>query len=751
MAATPLPRPGDPPRAGAPAPAAPSGDVERLAEAWTAAIVHGGFVSTARAELRRFLTGTAGRVVATVDGDADPGLAAGIGADLVAAHLTDPAALRCSLDVLAEHFADRARTPDGLRRFTAVVGALSDGYARTLQERTRIEQERISAAAFSARGVAEAARWASEARYGAVFAHALIGISVADVDGRILEVNAALSDMLGYDASELLDRSIFDFIHPDDTPDAWPRIQAMTAGEVDHVRLEKAYFRKDGFQIWTELVVTLVRDPGGSPRYLVAMVEDVTERHHLQSRLQHQAEHDPLTGLPNRALFFRHLTAALDALNRVPPDTPAAVGVCYLDLDGFKAVNDTLGHDTGDQLLTTVAHRLERGLSPDGHIVARMGGDEFVVLVDQCAGDDDLAAVAQRALEVVRTPVPLRGRDVVVSASIGIVARPRSGCGDCPAGRCGCGAAELMQAADTTMYWAKRDGRDRVAVFDPRRHRADVALFEMAGRMPSALENGEFELDYQPLVSLSDGRVRGVEALARWRTADGERLGPDVFIPLAEQTGLIVPLGLHLLRRACLDARSWLDGRSGVEADGSREFVLSVNVSGRQLRQPDAVDRIAAVLAETGWPAGSLQLELTESDLMSSGGRPIAALDALARLGVRIAIDDFGTGYSNLSYLHRLPVDVLKLAGSFVSARGTSDAETDTADGRDVDNPVILSAMIDLAHTLGLVAVAESVETAEQAARLRVLGCDVGQGYYLATPVTPAEIPALLDRPVPLG
>ena len=715
--------------------------VAALTDAWVAAIHARGFVSAGRAELHALLSGAAWWTSAVVDGRAEIERAAEVGAGLVAAHLTDPAALRCSLDVLASHFTDRAGDPARLRRFTAAVGALSAGYARTLQERTRTEQERITTAAFAARGAAENARWRSEARYGAVFENTALGISVSDIDGQVLEANRALADMLGYRPGDLVGRSVFEFIHPEDTPDMWPQIQAMLDGRVGQVRMEKSYFRADGAQIWTQLVVSLIRDPEGAPRYLVAIVEDVTERHRLQVRLQHQAEHDPLTGLPNRALFFDRLATALDG-----PD--ARVGVCYLDLDGFKAVNDTLGHDAGDLLLSTVARRLRDTLGADGHTVARMGGDEFVVLVEDCPGTDELGAVAARALDVVRRPVALRGRDVVVSASIGVVEWPVPGCDDHSADPgadgagdpCSGGAAELMQAADTTMYWAKRDGRDRIAAFDPVRHRNDVHQFELAGRMPGALDRGEFGLEYQPLVSFADGRVAGVEALARWRTADGERLGPDVFIPLAEQTGLIVPLGLNLLHRACSDARAWVD------ADPAREFVLSVNVAGRQLRRPDAVENIVDVLDRTGWPAHALQLELTESDLMSTGERPAEALEELSRLGVRIAIDDFGTGYSNLAYLHRLPVDVLKLAGSFVSANSRPCPD----DGRDVDSPLILSAVVELAHNLGLRVVAESVETVEQATHLRSLGCDVGQGWFIAPPLAPDEVAAVLDREVDL-
>ena len=565
----------------------------------------------------------------------------------------------------------------------------------------------------------------------------MIGIGVADTDGQVLEVNRALCRMLGYSAAELTGQSVFAFVHPDDAPGIWTKVAAMTAGEIDHVRLEKPYYRKDGVQIWTELVLWLVRDPDGAPHYLVAMIEDTTERRAMQSRLRHQAEHDPLTGLPNRALFFRRLT---DALRATPaPDGPAAadpagssVGVCYLDLDGFKGINDTLGHDAGDRLLTILASRLRRALDGPGRTVARMGGDEFVLLVERCAGVDDLVPLANRALEQIRIPLRLLGREILVTASAGIIACPLDGRA----------AAELMQAADTTMYWAKRDGRDRSAAFDPQRHRNDVRLFELAARMPGALERGEFELVYQPLVGLADGRVLGVEALARWLPAEGGLLGPDTFIPIAEETGMIVALGRYLLRRACRDARRWQD------LDPGRDFYLSVNISGRQLREPDVVEQVRAVLEETGWPARSLLLELTESDLMSAAGRPAAALQELSELGVRIAIDDFGTGYSNLAYLHRLPVDVLKLAGSFVTAGEPGPAgRSATA----LDSPVILAALIDLAHALGLSVVAESVETREQADHLRSLGCDVGQGWLLSAPLRPDAVPAALDRPFGAG
>ena len=259
---------------------------------------------------------------------------------------------------------------------------------------------------------------------------------------------------------------------------------------IDNVRFEKAYYRKDGAEIWTHLVLSLVRDPQGRPRFVVAMVENITERHHLQTRLAHQAMHDPLTGLPNRTLFFDRLDAALEAGGR-----DRGVGVCYLDLDDFKAVNDTLGHDTGDVLLRAVAQRLGAELGREGHLVARMGGDEFVVLVERSTGVEHLERIAQTALNTVRWPVVVDGHPIVVSASVGIV---RHNDDDTA------GAAALMQAADTTMYWAKADGRDRYALFDAERHHVDVSRFALSARMPQALAHGEFVVEYQPLVRLQD-------------------------------------------------------------------------------------------------------------------------------------------------------------------------------------------------------------------------------------------------------
>jgi EAL domain-containing protein (putative c-di-GMP-specific phosphodiesterase class I) len=355
-----------------------------------------------------------------------------------------------------------------------------------------------------------------------------------------------------------------------------------------------------------------------------------------------------------------------------------------------------------------------------------MGGDEFVVLVEHSGEGSlggELTRCAQAALSAVRRPFPLANHSIVVSASAGLVQRTDVGAG----------AAELMKAADTTLYWAKKDGRNRLAMFDADRHHRDVDRFALSARMPDALARGEFAVVYQPLVRLSDERVVGVEALVRWDLPSGERLSPDRFIPLAEETGLIVELGRWVLAQTCRQAAQWRR-----EVPGAELFV-SVNLAARQVREPGMVADVAGILADTGWPAHALQMELTESDLMGTTGESLDALHELAGLGVQIAIDDFGTGYSNLAYLRHLPVHALKLAGRFVT--GSHEAGTDEVD---VEVSMLL---IRLAHALSLSVTAESVETASQLQQLRELGCDLGQGWYFSPAVDAASVTELLLRP----
>ncbi|WP_433121796.1 putative bifunctional diguanylate cyclase/phosphodiesterase [Micromonospora sp. CA-246542] len=427
-----------------------------------------------------------------------------------------------------------------------------------------------------------------------------------------------------------------------------------------------------------------------------------------EARFRHQATHDPLTGLPNRTLFTERLTAALNE----PGRGAQRVGVCFLDLDRFKVVNDTLGHQVGDRLLTTVADRLRQSLGE--HLVARLGGDEFVILVEGAGGTDAVVEVAESALAAVRTPAVVDGHELQVTASIGIVERQVAGSNP----------SDLMRAADSTLHWAKSAGGARWALYDAERNRRELARYALSAAIPAALERGEFYLDYQPLTSLRDGRLLGVEALVRWRHPELGVLRPDSFIALAEETGLIVQLGGWVLAEACREAEAWST------TGGAQAPFVSVNLAVRQVHRPGLVAEVRTLLSQTGLPPERLQLEITESTMMSSAKEPVRALRLLADLGVRIAIDDFGTGYSNLAYLRDLPVTELKVAGEFVAGlRSPAVGRTDER---------ILASLVSLAHALDLTVTAEGVETAGQAERLRAIGCDAAQGWHFGRPA-PAD------------
>ncbi|RKN28818.1 putative bifunctional diguanylate cyclase/phosphodiesterase [Micromonospora musae] len=650
--------------------------------------------------------------------------AADVGRALVEAHLTEPRLLEWSVRALGENLAARAlparaAARDTSERVAGLQGALAAGFARALRDRTFAQQERIARSAWQARDQVERALRDSEARFRAVFTGAAIGIGIADLDGRIIEVNQSFADMLGYAVEELRHVNVASLFHADDAAGMRELYQGLIDGERDSVRVEKRYHRKDGSSLWTDLAVSLVRHDDGRPRFTVAMIEDITERYALQQRLRFQALHDPLTGLPNRTLFFETLGRLLDTAG---PEQ--RVGVCFLDLDGFKAINDSLGHDLGDNLLVVIARRLADCVADHGHLVARMGGDEFVILVDGGDGLDDAVAVADAALAAVATPVYIGDQQLTVSASVGIV--------ECPAGETN--ASDLMKAADTTLYWAKAEGRGRWAVYDPERSAREIARSSLAAKLPTALDRGEFVLRYQPIVSLLEGRMLAVEALVRWQHPELGLLGPDRFIGLAEETGLIVRLGEWVLRRACRDAEQWRRGFPDAR------LVVSVNLAARQTDDPTIVETVADALASSGLPAELLQLELTESAVMGTAGEPLRALHRLAALGVRLAIDDFGTGYSNLAYLRRLPIHCLKLAGPFVEGIRGDDADA-VADRRDER---IVDALVRLAHALELWVTAEAVETGVQAERLRALRCDTGQGRLFGAPMPADRIAARL-------
>jgi diguanylate cyclase (GGDEF)-like protein/PAS domain S-box-containing protein len=646
-----------------------------------------------------------------------------VGVALIDAHLTDPSLLDRTLRLLGTDFLRHfpVPRPDAAERLARIQGELAAGYVAALRQRTLAEQERLSMAVLDARKQVEQALRTSEKRFRAVFAGAAIGIGIGSIDGRILEVNQAFCDMFGYTAEELLRINVDDLVmHPDDIPGMWELYSDLLNGLRDHVRVEKRYFRRDGSVMRTDLAVSLIRDEAGQPEFTVAMMADTSERHALADRLREQAERDPVTGLPNRAAFFERLNGVLAAAG---PD--ARVGLCLFDLDGFKLVNDNLGPAAGDRLLEIAGERLAKCADRWGHVVARMGGDEFIILVEDPAQTSDVVAVAEAALAALAEPVQLAGFPLRVTASAGVLDQPAA-----PGT-----AAELVKAADVTLYWAKSGGRARWALFDPARHEREQARYALVAALPGALSRGEFAVEYQPTIRLADGRLTGVEALVRWRHPERGTLPPGEFMGLAEETGLIGPLGRWVLTEACTQAACWHHRYPDARV------VLSVHLAARLATDESIVDDVARILEQAGLPPELLQLELAESAMRDAGDRPLPTLRRLAAMGVRIAIDDFGTGYANLVDLRNLPVRSVKLAGPFLAG---------LRDGPPVDREArTLDALVRLGHSLGLTVTAEAVETDHQAAVLRILGCDSAQGRYFAAAVPADRVLELLASGVP--
>ncbi|MFD7817939.1 putative bifunctional diguanylate cyclase/phosphodiesterase [Streptomyces sp. NPDC059785] len=569
---------------------------------------------------------------------------------------------------------------------------------------------------------------------GAAFAAAPLAMAVVDREGLISAANDSLGALLGAAPDAFAGRIAADLVDLSSDARTWHAYREVLRGRQARLRCTRRIKHPDGHSLWVQVTVS----PLPGEEAVLLSVADISSRRELQARLRHLQMHDPVTRLPNRTLFFERLTAALEAAAYEESGT-GRIGLCYLDLDGFKAVNDTLGHRVGDRLLAAVAERLTRCADQAGYartatpLVARLGGDEFALLVDDSTGTDQLAELAEAVLDALQAPFDLAGQRMSLSASIGVVERRAAGTS----------ATGLMQAADTTLYWAKADGKARWTLFDPERNAHRMTRQALASTLRPAVDRGEFALEYQPLVSMEDGGVRGVEALVRWNHPQFGVLTPNRFIGLAEEDGSIVQLGRWVLVTACRQARRWQ-----LDHPDLPPIFVSVNVAVRQVWDSDLVADVAQTLAETGLAPQLLQLELTESAVMGSAGRPLQALQALSDMGVGIAIDDFGTGYSNLAYLSRLPVSVLKLDGSFV--RGFQYESRDAAEADARSNPadaVIVEALIQLAHRLGLSVTAECVETSAQATRLRGIGCDTGQGWLYSRPVAPDRISELIGRP----
>ncbi|MEU1455242.1 putative bifunctional diguanylate cyclase/phosphodiesterase [Streptomyces avermitilis] len=706
-----------------PEPDGPEDRLRRFATIWSRAVFPVTSTPLTRPELEDRLLPLARRLSEALRARAfDAAEAKAVGAALIDAHCTDPDALSATLDCVDAYLVLYCGSPDAApgeqeavrTRASRLQHAMAAGFAQALRERTLAEQEAISVAALQAQGVVGQALHASEARFRAVVEGAAIGIGIADLEGNILQINGALLRMFGGSEHAVRGRNVTDWTHPDDAPQVWRLYEELVRGEREHYHVEKAFYRPDGTVLWTNLTVSLLRDADGRPEYQLALMEDTTERRLLNLRLRYEATHDALTGLPNRTLFFERLEKALSA------GGGQRFGLCYLDLDGFKTINDSLGHAAGDRLLVEVADRLQSCATAPGEMVARLGGDEFVALTTGPDTEREVDELAGRIMNALVTPISIDGRELAVRGSIGIV--------EGPAGERG--PAEVLRSADITMYRAKSAGGNRFELADPEADARAITRHGLTTALPAALDRNEFFIEYQPLVHLGDGSVRGAEALVRWLHPQHGVLGPDRFIPLAEHTGLIVPLGRWVLEQSVRQAREWQERHGGEAA--AAPLRINVNLSPCQLTHPGLVSDTVDILERSGLEPGALCLEVTESALIGADDDLLKPLRRLAEMGVDIALDDFGTGYSNLANLRRLPVSILKLDRSFT--QGMQQYPADPVDLK------IVEGIVTLAHSLDLAVTVEGVETSAQAEQLRILGCDTAQGWYYARPGPPERL-----------
>ena len=545
------------------------------------------------------------------------------------------------------------------------------------------------------------------------------GVVSLDDRGLVTFANPAAERMLGVGDGELMNRQLHAIVHArpgarvDETHEC--RLGAVLAAGGTARDDDDVFTRADGSHLPVAVTTSPVLGDGGSTGTVMAF-RDITERKAFEEELAHRMFHDGLTGLSNRALFADRLVQAhvRSVRNRT------SYAVLLIDLDRFKVVNDSLGHHAGDELLIAVAERLKANVRP-GDTFARVGGDEFVMLLEELARDEDAAAAAQRVLDDLGPSFRIQNRDVAVTASLGLVVGHPSHTTP----------EDCLRDADVAMYRAKANGKGRFEVFRPGGETGELDLLDREIALRLAIERGELEVYYQPIVSLDTWSVEGVEALVRWHHPTRGLVPPMEFIPLAEETGLILPLGRWVLQESCRQLQAWTNTHPALQ-----DLVVSVNLSPVQFRDEGLCDQVADVLAATGLPPGRLCLEVTETALMADVATTAVMLARLRSLGARVSIDDFGTGYSSLSYLKRLPVDFVKIDQSFVA-----DLVDDAVDTE------IVRSVIRLADTMGIKALAEGVENVQQLEALRALGCPLVQGYHLARPQPAAAVEALLLRP----
>ncbi len=552
---------------------------------------------------------------------------------------------------------------------------------------------------------------ASERRFHSAFTHASIGMALLAFDGRILQANPALAQALSRSVDALTQELLQTFVAPDERPKLERQLGLTSATEFQGFAGEMKFLTATGDPVWLALHCSFFTDPDAAEPCLILQAQDVSARRSAEAGLAHMAFHDALTGLPNRRRFMEALAGAVA---RAKTDPTRAWAVIFLDFDRFKLVNDSLGHGAGDDLLMQLSRRLQDKLRPSD-LVARLGGDEFAILAERIEHERDAVVLAERLLDALKKPFVVAGNDITASASMGITFSAF-----------GYDSAEdVLRDADTAMYKAKSQGKARFAVFDTSLHAAVSERLRLEGELRQAIVQGQLAVVYQPLFKLgaqegSQPQLTGFEALVRWKHPGGDTLRPTAFLPIAEETGLMEQVSDFVLHCACRQLRQWQTSSPELA-----ELTMSINLASGDLANPALVARVSRAIVEAGLRPEHLTLEITEDILMSNVSGALEVLTALRRLGVRLAVDDFGTGYSSLSHLSRLPIDSLKIDRSFVHQLH-----------RNSDDAAVVAAIVQLGSTLRKAVVAEGIETADQVTQLRELGCELGQGFHLAMPLS---------------
>ncbi len=553
------------------------------------------------------------------------------------------------------------------------------------------EQQRISSALKE-----------SEEHFRTAFDHA-VGMALVSTDFRWLEVNESLGSLLGYSEGELQNISFREIVYREDLGDSLVKMQEVIDGVIDTFQLESRYVHKDGHLIWVISSASVVRKDDGTLKHLVFQVQNITGRKEAEEQIRYAAYHDGLTGLPNRTLLADRMSMAIERAKR---STTYKFAVLFIDLDRFKVVNDTMGHETGDKLLIELASRLTESVRTID-TVARLGGDEFGILLDGILNDKRALEVAERVQSLLSKPFKLDGQEFFTSASVGIAFSNSTY--ESP--------DEVLRDADIAMYRAKANGKARYEIFDQRMHTRGVEALRMENDLRRGLERGEIVCYYQPIISLQTGMLAGFEALARWVHPERGLIPPGEFIQLAEETGLIVPLGTSIFTEACHQLKEW-------QTLAGEDLTISVNLSAKQFAKTGLVESVRKTIRNIGIQPASVHLEITESILIENVKASIETLTQFKAIGVKLSIDDFGTGYSSLSYLHTFPFDIVKIDRSFVSRMST-----------DKNSRSIVETIITLGEKLGKIMIAEGIETEEHRTTLSEFSCGFGQGYLFSKPL----------------